>query len=447
MNDPQKLVAGALLAGAGLLTGEATLLAVAGGIGVNWSGEALAGLLRTFPSQPGEPLARAYARAIRRAVDDLRQQYPHTGNACTLLPAFDLVAACAGEIGAAHLPPVLPATLEPGAIQSALAAGLDGLLFGHGEAEVAFLRRHLLPAVARAFAAELDGDDRAWRRYHGWLIEQTAAAFVRFAAQPPAIAPAVAPAIAPPVAPAPAAAEEDDKAAKAAEPAEPAAPAPASLPDLVKLLAALADAEAVHARLAAAIARLEALYAGWLAALERSPGGPSAAFDNRGVQANTLVQGAEAYHQSARAEGGGTATVINISGAALPPGALADLLAGKAGQLPAGAPATGGQAAGGQVTGAPAAGARPLSGAQLGELHAALLGTFTPDSLRQMVAFHLDESLDAIAGGPNFSAVVFALLDWAQRHGRLPELLAGAHAAVPGNARLTDALRAAGMAG
>jgi len=203
------------------------------------------------------------------------------------------------------------------------------------------------------------------------------------------------------------------------------------LPDLGKVLAALADADAARARLAASAAALEALFAEWQAALARPPAGASVTFHNAGIQAGTLVQGVEVYNHSASALSGGTATVVNISGAALPPEALAALLRGKAAAPAAGAPENG-------LSGT-------FSSAQLGELHTALLDAFTPAALRQMVSYALDTELDHIAGGPNFSAVVYELIGWAGRSGRLPELVQAAHAAVPGNSRLNAVLRSFGL--
>lgn len=113
------------------------------------------------------PLAPAHQRAIRRAIDDLRGQYPHTGNACTLLQSFDLVAACASGLRTATFPP--PGTLA--GIQAALAADLERLLVGHDEREIAFLQDHLLPATARALRAELAADPTARRAYTEWLSE------------------------------------------------------------------------------------------------------------------------------------------------------------------------------------------------------------------------------------------------------------------------------------
>lgn len=67
-----------------------------------------------------------------------------------------------------------------------------------------------------------------------------------------------------------------------------------------------------------------------------------------------------------------------------------------------------------------------LTGPQFKSLQEAILSTYTPDSLRGMVKVNLENDLDAIAGGSNFSAIVFNLIDWAQRTGRLSELIQSA---------------------
>ena len=53
-----------------------------------------------------------------------------------------------------------------------------------------------------------------------------------------------------------------------------------------------------------------------------------------------------------------------------------------------------------------------------------------------MVRFQMDEQLNAIAGGDNLSRVVFDLIAWAERTGRIAELIGKAQAYNPGNARL-----------
>jgi hypothetical protein len=73
------------------------------------------------------------------------------------------------------------------------------------------------------------------------------------------------------------------------------------------------------------------------------------------------------------------------------------------------------------------------------QLHQALLSAFpTPDSLRQMVSFELDQNLYTIAGGDNYSAVAFSLVVWAEAHGKVNELLAGASRQNSGNPELRE---------
>ena len=67
-----------------------------------------------------------------------------------------------------------------------------------------------------------------------------------------------------------------------------------------------------------------------------------------------------------------------------------------------------------------------LTGKQLKQLHDALLGAFSLADLQQMVTFELNENLDAIAGGGNLSQTVFNLIQWAERRGRMVDLVQGA---------------------
>ena len=67
---------------------------------------------------------------------------------------------------------------------------------------------------------------------------------------------------------------------------------------------------------------------------------------------------------------------------------------------------------------------------------ASLLDAYDEGSLRQMVRIRLDEHLDLIAGGGNLAQVVFNLIAWAERTGRVAELIAKAQAFNPGNVRL-----------
>jgi len=78
-----------------------------------------------------------------------------------------------------------------------------------------------------------------------------------------------------------------------------------------------------------------------------------------------------------------------------------------------------------------------LSGRQLKELRDALLDAYTNQaSLREMVRFELDENLATIAGGGDLAEQTFNLIDWAERTGRLLELVEKAHHFNPGNVRL-----------
>jgi hypothetical protein len=72
-----------------------------------------------------------------------------------------------------------------------------------------------------------------------------------------------------------------------------------------------------------------------------------------------------------------------------------------------------------------------LTGPQFKQLHAALLAAYTEESLAQMLKLELDVDLAHVAGGSNFSAVAFNLIDWAQRTGRLAALIAAAAAFTP----------------
>ncbi len=150
-DDTAARIAGALAAGSSLLAAQPARTA----------------LPANHAALTQSPLAPVYQRAIRRAIDDLRGRYPHTGNACTLLQSFDLVAACASSIPTARF--AAQPTLE--GLQAALAAHLARLLLGHDERELAFLQDHLLPATARALRAELAADPTARRAYQEWLSE------------------------------------------------------------------------------------------------------------------------------------------------------------------------------------------------------------------------------------------------------------------------------------
>ncbi len=72
-----------------------------------------------------------------------------------------------------------------------------------------------------------------------------------------------------------------------------------------------------------------------------------------------------------------------------------------------------------------------LTGAQTKQIQAALLSAFGKAELARMVQFHLDETLAQIADGDNDTQIVFNLVQWADRNGRVPDLIDGALVANP----------------
>ncbi|MEZ4712870.1 MAG: TIR domain-containing protein [Caldilineaceae bacterium] len=76
-----------------------------------------------------------------------------------------------------------------------------------------------------------------------------------------------------------------------------------------------------------------------------------------------------------------------------------------------------------------------LTGPQIQQLHTALLDAFrTRSALEQMVRFALNENLSANAADlSDLRASVFDLINWAEAHGRLRELVDGARQQNPGN--------------
>jgi len=77
-----------------------------------------------------------------------------------------------------------------------------------------------------------------------------------------------------------------------------------------------------------------------------------------------------------------------------------------------------------------------LSSSQHKFLHSALLASFDNAGLRQFVRQELDADLDAVAGGQNTTETVTNLLAWADRSGRIADLLSGALRQNPTNPTL-----------
>jgi hypothetical protein len=78
-----------------------------------------------------------------------------------------------------------------------------------------------------------------------------------------------------------------------------------------------------------------------------------------------------------------------------------------------------------------------LTGPQIKAFQDALLEAFDPPTLEQMVRIGLDKNLAAVAGGVNFQEVTFNLIQWAERVGRVEDLLAAARQANPSNPALS----------
>ena len=84
-----------------------------------------------------------------------------------------------------------------------------------------------------------------------------------------------------------------------------------------------------------------------------------------------------------------------------------------------------------------------LTGSQLQELQSALLSAYgSPSPLAQMVRIQLDQNLNTIVGGDNLGEIVFNLITWAERMGKLQQLVEGAAEANPGNASLQNWIEA-----
>ncbi len=77
-----------------------------------------------------------------------------------------------------------------------------------------------------------------------------------------------------------------------------------------------------------------------------------------------------------------------------------------------------------------------LSGPLVKPIHAALLSGYDANTLRMMLRMELDLDLSTIAGGDNFSLVVFNLIDWAEKNGKVLELINEAYEQNKGNALL-----------
>jgi hypothetical protein len=74
-----------------------------------------------------------------------------------------------------------------------------------------------------------------------------------------------------------------------------------------------------------------------------------------------------------------------------------------------------------------------LSGPQVKQLQQALLSAFSFDDLSQLVKFELDAQLDSLVAPGPLSSVAFELVMWAERTGRMTDLIKAVVAARPNN--------------
>jgi len=125
----QPLLVGALLVGGSLLTGNATIITVAGGVGINLTSEGIASLWGT----PRTPLVAAGTRAMRATVRELEKEFKQTRPLPTPSP-FQLLRDSVNDLAQADLSQPYA---NANAVQQALAQHLDQLLYGHDEHAVA----------------------------------------------------------------------------------------------------------------------------------------------------------------------------------------------------------------------------------------------------------------------------------------------------------------------
>jgi hypothetical protein len=74
-----------------------------------------------------------------------------------------------------------------------------------------------------------------------------------------------------------------------------------------------------------------------------------------------------------------------------------------------------------------------LNKEQVQQIYDALLDGYDEPTLRQMVRVELDVRLDVIAGGSNLTDLTLNLIEWAERHNRVGDLVQGALSQNPGN--------------
>lgn len=79
-----------------------------------------------------------------------------------------------------------------------------------------------------------------------------------------------------------------------------------------------------------------------------------------------------------------------------------------------------------------------LDGKQTEELCKIIAGAFDREGLERMVKFGLNVNLYDVAAGNTLPAIVFKLVEWAQKQAKLPDMLKAAREQNPGNPALKD---------
>src|SRR4051812_4333590 len=83
-----------------------------------------------------------------------------------------------------------------------------------------------------------------------------------------------------------------------------------------------------------------------------------------------------------------------------------------------------------------------LSGANARQLHEALVSAFDFQGLRQLMAYDLDEVLENVVGSGALDTVVYELIEWADRNGRVEDLIKAAAQNRPRNQQIADVAQA-----
>lgn len=168
--DAQKLVAGSLLLGASALPIGSYLSNLAGDVGVNLVSDGVGAALPAGPPLGSLPeLHQAYTKAFKRSVDQLQREYQAAYGAGESLTAFDLLRQSAANLAQAKYPSQAGDILD---VQRVLVTSLDGLLYGHPERQVRFLKERLLERMAQLFQQQLANNQQAWNLFSGWLLQR-----------------------------------------------------------------------------------------------------------------------------------------------------------------------------------------------------------------------------------------------------------------------------------